>query len=340
MNEQTPFEGFTLATWRVEPLQGQIVSPDGKAVHIAPKAMDVLVCLASRPGEVVERSTIFEEVWGKLAWSDEALTHCVSEIRHAFDDKPGKPGILQTIPKRGYRLVAPVNGDVNSDSSGVKAQPIDPDAGFLTRQFQDLRKRKVFQIVLGYPVFAWLLVQIVDVIWQYLLEPLGTPGWIAPTFVVLVALGYPVAIFLAWAVDLTPEGVKFTTGERGKPPIAGLTILGVGSVSITLLALFLYFNTQINMRAPTQGKPDVVRTMSPLQKSIAVLRFVNLSNNPDLQHISDGLTEELIHELTNLSALKVAARTTVWAISGSAMQAPGNRKTARRGESSRRQHTR
>lgn len=308
------YKGFALGQWRIEPLQGHIVSPDGVEMHVAPKAMDVLVCLALRSGELVERSTIFSEVWGEPPWSDEALTHCVGELRHAFSDKPDHPEFFQTIPKRGYRLLADVvaSGDQSKPTPTTDNSP--PD-GWIAKQLGDLRKRKVFQIVIGYPVLAWLLLQIVDIVWQYLLQHLGAPAWLVPTFVVLLALGYPIAIFLAWAVDLTPEGVRVTSSEKESKPLVGMAILGVGSLVLTVGALFLYFSSY---QAPEPVIEEVTRThpvraLAP--KSIAVLRFLNISGNPAVSYLSDGLTEELIHELTNLKTLKVAARTSIWPLS-------------------------
>ena len=308
------YRGFALGEWRVTPLKGQIESPDGVKLHVAPKAMDVLVCLASKSGEVVERATIFTDVWGEPPWSDEALTHCIGELRQAFGETADDPEFFQTIPRRGYRLL----GEVSSGSEESSTNPgteDDPPDGWLGRQLGDLRKRKVFQTVIGYPVLAWLLVQIVDVLWEYLLQPLGAPAWLVPSFVVLLALGFPIAVFLAWAVDLTPEGVRLTETEKESKPLFGMTILGVGSVALTVVALFLYFNAY-EPPAP-QTAPSTEHIVTPVPESIAVLRFLNISGNPAVAYLSDGLTEELIHELTNLKSLKVAARTSVWPLSRS-----------------------
>jgi len=316
------YKGFALGQWRVEPLQGHIVSPDGAELHVAPKAMDVLVCLALRGGELVERSTIFSEVWGEPPWSDEALTHCVGELRHAFGDKPEHPEFFQTVPKRGYRLLTEVTVE-GEQKPAAPSSDDDPPSGWLARQFGDMRKRKVFQIVIGYPVLAWLLIQIVDIIWQYMLQHLGAPAWLVPTIVVLLALGYPISIFLAWAVDLTPEGVRLTSSEKESKPLVGMAILGVGSLALTIGALFLYFNSYETPPVVVQNDTPVTsvipaipaRVIAPM--SIAVLRFLNISDNPSISYLGDGLTEELIHELTNLKTLKVAARTSVWPLSTS-----------------------
>ena len=112
-DKRTLYDGFILAEWQIAPLRGQIRSLDGAKHHVTPKAMDVLVSLASKPKRVVSRSELLEEVWGDDAASDEALTHCISELRHAFNDSPDDPKFFHTVPKRGYRLIAEVSVSSN-----------------------------------------------------------------------------------------------------------------------------------------------------------------------------------------------------------------------------------
>jgi len=110
--------GFRLGAYRIDPLSGQIRTPTS-ARHVQPKVMDVLLCLAEYCGKVVERDTIIEVVWGR-ATSEEALTRCISELRQALDDVRGTPRFIQTVPKRGYRLLEPVAIDVEADVTAVE----------------------------------------------------------------------------------------------------------------------------------------------------------------------------------------------------------------------------
>ncbi|MBN1240385.1 MAG: winged helix-turn-helix domain-containing protein, partial [Gammaproteobacteria bacterium] len=96
--------GFRIGPFEVEPLVGRIEGPGG-ARHVQPKVMDVLVYLAQHAGELVERDTLLEQIWRRVT-SEEVLTRCISELRRAFGD--GSPGFIQTVPKRGYRLVETV----------------------------------------------------------------------------------------------------------------------------------------------------------------------------------------------------------------------------------------
>ncbi|MEO0557110.1 MAG: winged helix-turn-helix domain-containing protein [Bacteroidota bacterium] len=100
-------DSFRLAGWTVVPSAHEMVRP-GETVHVEPKPMDVLVLLASRAGEAVSRDELMDVVWPGVYVTDHALNRCVSRLRKLFDDNPRDPRVIETIPKAGYRLVAPV----------------------------------------------------------------------------------------------------------------------------------------------------------------------------------------------------------------------------------------
>lgn len=100
-------DGFQIGDWLVQPKLGRICR-DGVEIRVEPKAMDVLVCLAARPGEVVAKAELLEEVWPDTFVTDDALKHAVLSLRKAFNDKPKDPEYIETIPRRGYRLIAEV----------------------------------------------------------------------------------------------------------------------------------------------------------------------------------------------------------------------------------------
>ncbi len=100
-------QGFYLGEWEVRPLQLELVGPDG-AQHVEKRWMEVLVMLASRAGEVIERDEILEVVWEGRAMNDEPLNRCISQLRKALGDSPQKPEFIATITKVGYQLIAPV----------------------------------------------------------------------------------------------------------------------------------------------------------------------------------------------------------------------------------------
>jgi DNA-binding winged helix-turn-helix (wHTH) protein len=98
---------FDLGGWQVEPRLNRI-SNGGVSAHLEPKTMAVLLCLAEHAGDVVSRQVIVDQVWATEFISDSTLTHAVADLRRAFADDPKAPRFIETIPKRGYRLVANV----------------------------------------------------------------------------------------------------------------------------------------------------------------------------------------------------------------------------------------
>ena len=98
---------FQLGAWVVRP-QLNILVRDQRTIHLEPKMMGVLVCLAQRSGEVVPKEQLVQEVWRGTFVTDDVLIRCISELRKAFGDNAGRPTIIETIPKRGYRLLLPV----------------------------------------------------------------------------------------------------------------------------------------------------------------------------------------------------------------------------------------
>ena len=99
---------FRVGPWLVAPGLNSI-SSKGTTVRLEPKAMEVLLCLAKHAGETLPKETLFHAVWPDTFVTDDVLTHSISELRRAFEDDAREPRIIQTIPKRGYRLVAPVS---------------------------------------------------------------------------------------------------------------------------------------------------------------------------------------------------------------------------------------
>ena len=97
---------FRVGQWRVVPELNSL-ERDGHSVHVEPKIMHVLVTLAERPGNVLSKEHILRHVWPETFVSDEVLTRSISELRRVFEDNPREPAYIQTIPKGGYRLLAP-----------------------------------------------------------------------------------------------------------------------------------------------------------------------------------------------------------------------------------------
>ena len=209
---------FRVGSWLVQPSLNTI-SQNGTSTRVEPKVMEVLVCLSRRAGEPVTKEELLQAVWRDTFVTDDVLKRSVSELRRVFEDDARESRIIETIPKRGYRLLAVVqaiNGDV------AKA----PDPPLVTApQSSPLVGRK----------------------WKIALS--------AVVIVVLVS-----AVLFA----LNPAGLR----DR------------------------LFVRTQVI-------------------NSLAVLPLQNLSGDPSQDYFADGMTEELITELSHLSSLRVISRTSI-----------------------------
>ena len=126
---------FRVGPWLVEPSLNSI-SCRGARIRLKPKVMEVLICLAQHAGETLSKETLFHTVWPDTFVTDDVLKHSISELRRAFEDDAREPRIIQTIPKRGYRLVAPVdplNGSKDYTTQAMQTRVGTKAAGSLAR---------------------------------------------------------------------------------------------------------------------------------------------------------------------------------------------------------------
>ncbi len=167
--------------------------------------------------------------------------------------------------------------------------------------FAELKRRNVYKVAVAYAVVSWLVVQAASII----LPTFEAPPWVMKAFVVLLALGFILAVFISWAFEMTPEGMKRTadvsTDEIRSFPYwskrkFAAFIVGVAIVAAGLLAYQF-------LRAPRS-----TISSSGGNKSIAVLPLLNESGDPKDEYFSDGLSEELIAALAQIRELKVIGR--------------------------------
>ncbi|HUO81734.1 MAG TPA: tetratricopeptide repeat protein, partial [Gammaproteobacteria bacterium] len=295
--------GFWLADRHVAPSQGEIAGSDGRQ-RVHPKAMDVLLCLAGAPGEIVARERIIEQVWNAAPASDVALTRCISELRHLLGDDPHRPSFIETVPGRGYRLVAPVSRQAATPGAQPAPWARGGGSGFIA----ELRRRKVFRVAAVYAVIAWLLIQIAETTF----EPLGIPLWGQTLVIALLLLGFPIAVGMAWALELTPQGLVLDSTRSGTLASAHdrrARYLLLGSLALALGVFGYHLLTSTDR--PATGSPPSGRVSEPppvSANSIAVMPFVSIGKAVDDVYFADGLAEEMLGLLGELDELQVAAR--------------------------------
>jgi TolB-like protein/Flp pilus assembly protein TadD len=173
----------------------------------------------------------------------------------------------------------------------------------------ELNRRNVVKVAVAYAVVSWLLLQLTDV----LVPLLGLPDWTGRLVFLLLLIGFPLALFFAWAYELTPEGLKrekdvdrsaSTTQQTGRK----LDYLIIGVLGIVVI----YFVSEKFFW------PEEVPTPAPAvtEQTVAVLPFVNMSADPDQEYFADGISEELLNQLSKIHGLQVAGRTSSFAFKG------------------------
>lgn len=193
--------------------------------------------------------------------------------------------------------------------------------------FNELKRRNVFKVAIAYIVVAWFVLQVADVV----LNNITAPGWVFKVLMLFVALGFPFAIIFAWAFEMTPEGLKRESEVDRSQSITPVTGKKLNSLITALLVLALgYFVfdkfvlsagrdaalVEATTQAAAETTAPVVQEPMEVEKSIAVLPFVNMSSDAEQEYFSDGLSEELLNLLAKIPDLKVASRSSSFQFKG------------------------
>ena len=166
--------------------------------------------------------------------------------------------------------------------------------------FGELKRRNVYKVAIAYGVVAWLLMQIATQVFPFL----EIPNWAIRLVIMLIAIGFPIALVIAWAFELTPEGLKRTESADELPKRSARShawiyvVIVAGAISVGVFFLGRYTSSKQSAKTPEQ--------------SIAVLPFENASNEPNTEYLSEGISEALINSLSELQQLRVIARPTAF----------------------------
>jgi adenylate cyclase len=174
--------------------------------------------------------------------------------------------------------------------------------------FSELKRRNVYKVAVAYAVVGWLLVQVATQVFPFF----EIPNWAVRLIVLAIVIGFPIALVIAWAFELTPEGLKRTEdvdfaapAQRPRHRTWIFVVIIAGAMSLGLFFLG---------RITAPSKQSRVNDVS--SKSIAVLPFVNMSADKNDDYLSDGMTEELINVLSKVPGLRVPGRTSCFAFKG------------------------
>ena len=180
--------------------------------------------------------------------------------------------------------------------------------------FAELKRRNVYKVAVAYAVVGWLIVQVATQVFPFF----EIPNWAVRLVVLAIVIGFPIALVIAWAFELTPEGLKRTedvdlvTSARQPRKRAWIFVVIIaGAMSLGLFFLGRY--TAGNNTTPRHSE---AATASLSEKSIAVLPFVDLSQAKDQEYFCDGISEEILDALARVDGLRVVARTSSFSFKG------------------------
>ena len=300
-------QGFYLGDALVEPLKGQVTGRDS-STHLPPKAVEVLLCLAEQPGEIVGRDVLLDRVWGVGNGSQEALSHAVSEIRHAFDDHHDDPHVVQTLPKRGYRLLLTpeiVSESTSSVVLGTRDGARHSDIGFI----ENLKRRGVLETLVAYLIVGWLLIQVADIVF----ERLGLPDKAATFVTWLVIAGLPIALIVSWYLEfrdgrLVVHNLTPADARRRRFSHTYLSVIGALALAGGLVLVY-----DQNVGLPSRDDFEVTASGSPqlppvYENSFAVLPFAPGDPSEETLIFANGLVDDLITRMSRVPGLRVASR--------------------------------
>jgi len=270
---------FRLGPWRVDPACDEI-SRDGTTVKLEPRTMRVLVCLAERAGDIVSVNDLLDAVWKDLVVTQYSVYQAVAVLRRALGDNPKDPTYIASVPRRGYRLVAPIDAEAPvavpepepAPPAEVSAAAADDEPAEIPvtdeAEQLELTPTVVSESELTPPVVSESVARTGR--WRYgamllaLLVLAGSAGW--------------------YLLHSAPAGPTAVSAARAPGIAAGV------------------FATPV--------------AFTPPPHSVAVLPFTNLSGDPKQEYFSDGMTEELINALAQIGTLKVIARTSSFSFKG------------------------
>ena len=312
-------QGFQLGAAVIEPDLGVIIR-NGQRYHLAPKAMEVLLFLSSTNGEIVTREQILSFGWGDKNAAKNNVTHIISEIRHVLDDHKECPTYIQTIPRKGYRMLLPT---IAKSANSIWPFPAD-QAGQITGldkkwklSFSLLKSSRLINASAAYLVVSWVLLQVFSII----LPIFDVPTWGGKVAALCLVVGFPIVISFQWLKEFKIR--KKFNHENSKKPQFIYRQFAIDSFFVLIILLVIYYVSthlidKIEKESSVQPihifNHDKAPRASLTENSVAILSFHTIDTANNSQYFISGLQEELINLVALKPAFKVSSMRAVNAL--------------------------
>jgi TolB-like protein/Flp pilus assembly protein TadD/DNA-binding winged helix-turn-helix (wHTH) protein len=274
---------FLLRGFEVDPATRTISGPNGTRV-VRASSMEILCLLADRFGFRTQADDLLRTVFPASGDPHGLLRACVEELRESLEDTGVPHSFIDLDEGRAYRLLARPEPIVHRHDDSADGW------------FEELKRRRVFRVLAAYAVFAWLCLQIVDV----LSGALPVPDWTLTATTVALGAGFPVAALLSWVFQITPGGIVHDTTAGDGVSVnrnrlvhyVDLLIIGILLVVVVFLSYGRVF--------PLLSENDEVR--------VAVLPFENVSDDPENAYLGEGIADDIRARLYEIPQFLIAAR--------------------------------
>lgn len=326
LSAQTLHGGFSLGTVTVLPHDGFVVVR-GEHRHVSPKALEVLIQLALHAEKTVSQQHLLQTVWGDKDAAKANLSHAISELRHVLGDHKECPEFIQTLPRRGYRLLQPALM-LNPARSTASQMPIVERRGrgnavpgkhwsWLMSLF---RGSRLFSVSVAFLVTVWLFIQVMAITFPLL--NISTTGMKLTLLTVLII--FPVILLITWVGDLRERKRRMAVSDNPHKQKFWRRQLGIdlGFLLLSFTAVILLARSvKLAIDADTLSQQAVAvqaELTTPIANSVAVLPFTLHSGSTMADYLLDGIRQELLYSLTQLNQFPVLADRAMQAVAANA----------------------
>jgi DNA-binding winged helix-turn-helix (wHTH) protein/Tfp pilus assembly protein PilF/TolB-like protein len=307
-------EGFSLGAILVYPKKCVVVKQQ-EHHHVSRKAMEVLFALACNAGKVVSRHALTEYIWGEGQVSSSKLSHYIGELRHLFEDHKEHPVFIQTLPRKGFRLLVPAmpleSALLSSDVLRLTEQLENKKNSPIKKpfRFEIWRQNRLFKIAGTYIVMSWVLMQVVTVT----LPIVNAAIWIDKFALLILIICFPLVLLYNWQIDFKlrqrfvrkhqNSDVQNQMSRQAYRELSALVCL-----SFCCLVLASLLGMQINKTAHGIGAKSKTSEIQAdvYANSVAVLTFKQIGNE-NAQGVISVLQSELLSFLSQSAQLKVVS---------------------------------
>jgi tetratricopeptide (TPR) repeat protein/DNA-binding winged helix-turn-helix (wHTH) protein len=314
-------KGFRLNDIVVLPKEGSIICL-GEHRHLPPKAMEIMLFFCQNRNRLISIQELMVFGWGDANAKRANLTHVISEIRQALDDHKECPEFIQTLSRKGYRLIA----QVASLDEKVLYPTIWPlkSAPAATKGFSDnnhwhlslalFKNSRLFSVSIAFVVSTWVLIQVFEVLFPIF----NVPEWGLKLAILVLVISFPLALLYTWLKEIKFKKVLFAQKQREskrkfffKQLAVDFSFIGVMSVGVGFLAFYLIEAIESEKNALPEQTDEFVLSI-PIQNDLVAVLPVQITGNAnDSDYFKATFQGELIQALTTQQDFKLVSQRAV-----------------------------